>query len=71
MKTVTKIVNIIKGGHNALNHRKFKLFLEEINAEYTDLVMFTEVRWLSRGNYKNIPSFVLPISPFFFIKLYI
>lgn len=52
MSTVVKVVNKIRGGHNALNHRRFKKLLGELNAEYSDLVMFTEVRWLSRGNYR-------------------
>lgn len=49
MEIVTKIINKIRGGNNALNHRKFKSFMEEINAEYGDLILFTEVRWLSKG----------------------
>lgn len=49
MKTVSKIINSIRGGHNSLTHRKFKKFLEEVDAEYGDLIMYTEVRWLSRG----------------------
>lgn len=49
MDIVLKIINKIRGGHNALSHRKFKTFLEEVNAEYGDLQMYTEVRWLSKG----------------------
>lgn len=49
METAIKIINKIKGGHNALSHRKFKTFLEEIDAEHKDLLLHTEVRWLSRG----------------------
>jgi Spin-doc zinc-finger len=53
MTTVISIVNLIKGGHHSLTHRKFKVFLNELDAEYGDLVLFTEVRWLSRGNCLN------------------
>lgn len=49
MNTVTKCVNLIRGGHNSLTHRQFKSFLEEVDAHYSDLTMYTEVRWLSRG----------------------
>lgn len=49
MDIAIKIINKIKGGHNALNHRKFKQFLKELHAEHGDLLLYTEVRWLSRG----------------------
>lgn len=49
MKTTVSIVNKIRGGHNSLTHRKFVHFLEEYNSQYGDLLMYTEVRWLSRG----------------------
>ena len=47
MDVVTTTVNWIRA--NALNHRKFKKFLADTDAEYGDLVMFTAVRWLSRA----------------------
>lgn len=50
MKTVMKCVNMIKGGNRSLTHRKFMAFLTELEAEYGDLTLFTEVRWLSKGN---------------------
>ncbi|KAL6421408.1 hypothetical protein ACFW04_014196 [Cataglyphis niger] len=46
---VTKIINVIKGGHKFLNHRKFQSFLEEHNAIYKDIPLHSEVRWLSAG----------------------
>lgn len=49
MLTVTKVVNMIRGGNKSLSHRKFQSFLEDFDTEYGDLVMYTEVRWLSRG----------------------
>ena len=33
---------------NSLNHRKFKKFHADVDADNGDLVMFTAVRWLSR-----------------------
>ena len=50
MKTVIKCVNVVKGGNRALMHRKFLSFLTEMETEYHDIVLFTQVRWLSRGN---------------------
>jgi hypothetical protein len=47
MKTVTSTVNYIKS--NALNHREFKEFLEELNCEYKDVTYYCAVRWLSKG----------------------
>lgn len=49
MQTVTKIINVIRGGHKFLSHRKFQRFLEEHNALYTDVPLYCEVRWLSAG----------------------
>lgn len=49
MNIAVQIINKIRGGHNALTHRKFKDFLENLNAEYGDILLYTEVRWLSRG----------------------
>ena len=51
MPNVTKIlistVNWIRA--NVLNHRKFKKFLADVDADYGDLVMFIAVRWSSRA----------------------
>lgn len=49
MATVTKITNIIRGGNKSLTHRKFISFLEELDTAYGDLLLHTEIRWLSRG----------------------
>ncbi|KAI6651788.1 SCAN domain-containing protein 3-like [Oopsacas minuta] len=42
-----KIVNYIKS--RALNSRLFKIMCEEMGANHTQLLLHTEVRWLSRG----------------------
>ncbi|XP_060754276.1 general transcription factor II-I repeat domain-containing protein 2-like [Neoarius graeffei] len=47
MTPVMKIVNSIYA--NATQHRAFKLLLEELSAEYCDLLLHTEIGWLSRG----------------------
>ena len=48
MKIVIKTVNYIRS--RALIHRQFQTFLEEVNASYGEIIYFTEIRWLSRGN---------------------
>ena len=49
MKTVVQIVNLIRGGNKAHRHRRFITFLDELNAEFSDLPLYTNVRWLSAG----------------------
>ncbi|GFU03584.1 general transcription factor II-I repeat domain-containing protein 2A [Trichonephila clavipes] len=45
---VTKIVNSISS--QALNKRKFDTLLDDVNSVYNGLIMYNNVRWLSRGN---------------------
>lgn len=40
-------INFIKS--RSLNHRRFQEFLEDIEAEYGNVVYYCEVRWLSKG----------------------
>jgi len=47
MKIVISTVNFIR--HSKLNHRQFKNFLDDTNAEWDDVIYFAEVRWLSKG----------------------
>ena len=47
MSTVVKIINFVLA--RGLNHHQFRSLLEEMNAQYQDLVYFCEIRWLSRG----------------------
>lgn len=44
---ITGIINFIKA--RALLHREFMNFLQCRESEFSDLVFYTEVRWLSRG----------------------
>ncbi|GBN22635.1 Zinc finger BED domain-containing protein 5 [Araneus ventricosus] len=48
MNLVIKIINSILA--KALYHRQFKYFLEEIDSQFSDLLLHNKVRWLSRGN---------------------
>ena len=47
MKVVVKAVNLILS--RGLNHRQFQQLLLEVESQYSDLLYFCEVRWLSRG----------------------
>ncbi|XP_076373036.1 general transcription factor II-I repeat domain-containing protein 2B-like [Tachypleus tridentatus] len=46
MKNVVQCVNYIRT--RGLNHRQFKTFLDELDSEYSDVLYFSAVRWLSR-----------------------
>lgn len=46
--TVIRIVNHIKGG--ALNTRLFRQLCQDMDSSHKDLLFYTSVRWLSKGN---------------------
>ncbi|KAG5870606.1 hypothetical protein JTB14_017823 [Gonioctena quinquepunctata] len=50
MKVVVEMTDIIRGGNRALTHRKFCDFLAEVDAANGDLLLNTDIRWLSAGN---------------------
>ena len=52
MTTVVEIVNFIIS-HSSLVNRQFKFLLQEIECEYEDLLLHSNVRWLSRGKVLN------------------
>ena len=47
MSVVVSTVNFIR--LRALNHRQFREFIFELDAEYSDVTYYSEIRWLSRG----------------------
>lgn len=49
LNIAVSMVNKIKGGHNALNHRLFKFFCSEFGSEHIDLLLHNDIRWLSAG----------------------
>jgi len=52
METVIKIVNFIVS-RSSLIHRQFKFILQEMESAYTDLPLYSNARWLSRGTVLN------------------
>ncbi|XP_072115598.1 SCAN domain-containing protein 3-like [Mobula birostris] len=48
MDTVMRLVNFIPES-SSLQHRLFRALLEEMSAEYKDLLLHIDVRWLSKG----------------------
>ena len=49
MQSVIKMVDLIRGGHKAQRHQKFVEFLKELDAEFSDLPLYTSIIWLSAG----------------------
>ncbi|XP_059819303.1 general transcription factor II-I repeat domain-containing protein 2-like [Hypanus sabinus] len=47
MDVVIQIVNKIMA--KSLNHRQFRLLLDELESAYSDLLLHNKVRWLSKG----------------------
>lgn len=47
MSVVIKAINSIK--NNSLKHRQFQDYLCELECEYSDLLFYAKIRWLSRG----------------------
>ena len=43
MDKVVKITNLIRDGNQSLTHRKLKTFLEELEAEYGDLLLYSNI----------------------------
>ncbi|GBL87591.1 General transcription factor II-I repeat domain-containing protein 2A [Araneus ventricosus] len=64
MNLVIKIINSILA--KALYHRQFKDFLEEIDSQFSDLLLPNKVRWLSRGNVLQRFAFCLSEVKTFF-----
>ena len=47
LSIVTKVVNLISA--RALHKRQFSLLLNEVESAHNGLLMYNNVRWLSRG----------------------
>lgn len=58
LSVVTKIVNFISA--RALNNRQFSNLLQEVESQYGGLLMYNNVRCLSRGQVLN--RFVEPLD---------
>ncbi|XP_014781910.1 protein FAM200A-like [Octopus bimaculoides] len=52
METVVKIVSFIVS-RSSLTHRQLKSFLQELDSEYADLPLHSNVCWVNRGNVLN------------------
>lgn len=63
-KTVVKVVNKIRA--HALQRRMFRELTEELQCQYGDLLLHTEVRWLSRGRVLQRFKDLLPALVTFF-----
>lgn len=50
-KLVIKVINMIRDGNCALLKRQLKQILEEMEAEYGDLLLYNHVRWPSAGKF--------------------
>ena len=49
MDPVVRAVNSIRA--RGLKHRQFRSFLEDIEADFTDVLYHTNAHWLSMGKY--------------------
>ena len=49
MDAVISAVNFIRA--HALNHRQFNKLMEKIDANYKDVLYFSQIRWLSKGKH--------------------
>uniref|UniRef100_A0A8C1ZLH4 DUF4371 domain-containing protein n=1 Tax=Cyprinus carpio TaxID=7962 RepID=A0A8C1ZLH4_CYPCA len=58
MNTVVKVVNFIRV--RPLIHHRFIVLLDELDSAYGDLILHSEVRWLSRGKVLHRFLAVLP-----------
>ncbi|XP_028146751.2 general transcription factor II-I repeat domain-containing protein 2A-like [Diabrotica virgifera virgifera] len=61
MKVVVKLVNQVRA--HALQRRQFRTIIAEMNLEYGELLLHTEIRWLSKGKilrrfYELLPALI-------------
>ncbi len=67
MKAIISDVNFIRA--HSLNHRQFKQLLDDLDANYKDVIYFSQVRWLSQGRtLERVWQLRREISMFFDMK---
>ena len=49
MNKLVCLINFLRSGSH-LQRRQLKTYLESVEAEYTDLLLHNDIRWLSKGN---------------------
>ena len=49
MNKLVRLINFLRSGSH-LQRRQLKTYLESVEAEYTDLLLHNDIRWLSKGN---------------------
>ncbi|GBO26599.1 hypothetical protein AVEN_127165-1 [Araneus ventricosus] len=50
LDAIVKLVNTIRS--RGLTHRQFRYFLQSVQSEYSDVLYYTKVRWLSAGCFR-------------------
>jgi hypothetical protein len=66
MDVVVKTVNKIRA--NLFSHRQFKLLLTELDTEYDDVLLYSRIRWLSRGKVLERFFYIIQEIDVFFIQ---
>jgi hypothetical protein len=63
MKMVSDSINFISS--HGLNHRQFKEFIENTDVPHSDLIYYSKVRWLNRGQaFKSFDDLIDEIISF-------
>lgn len=60
LETSNNLVKYFRGGKKWHNRRTLRKYLAAKNAPFTDLLLFCEVRWLSRGDFLERLWILLP-----------
>jgi hypothetical protein len=50
VKLVVNVVNLINGRNKAQIHKEFTTFLVEMDADYSDIPLHSDIRWVSGEN---------------------
>lgn len=65
ISSVTRIINFLRA--KSLVHREFRTYLESIDSNYADVILYTDVRWLSIRRMSERFCNLLPQIRTFFI----